>query len=112
MELRCKVPDNCPEMKPIVSWTNNEDLAQNSVYGRVEEESGTWTTVSLLKFLPLRENNRREVGCTVTYANTTFEFEGFSTLSIRCELAVLLKGGCQCDPAPRLPACSGGSLGL
>ncbi|XP_053123736.1 myelin-associated glycoprotein-like isoform X2 [Hemicordylus capensis] len=83
VEVSCVVPDNCPEMKPIVSWMNHDDLAENSVYGQVKENGSTWALVSMLKFLPSRENNGREVGCKVTYANTTFEFDGFTTLDIK-----------------------------
>lgn len=89
MELRCVVPDNCPDMKPFVSWTNHDDLADFSVYGQVEEESNTWNLITLLKFTPSRENNGRELGCTVTYTNTTFIFEETATLDVKCELALL-----------------------
>lgn len=88
VELRCVVPDNCPEMKPIVSWTNHDDLSESSVYGQVEEESSTWNLITLLKFLPSRENNGRELGCSVTYANTTFIFDDVTTLDVKCELAL------------------------
>uniref|UniRef100_A0A8D0GZK0 Myelin associated glycoprotein n=1 Tax=Sphenodon punctatus TaxID=8508 RepID=A0A8D0GZK0_SPHPU len=83
VELRCLVPDNCPEMKPIVTWMKHEGLEEHSVYGLVEEEARSWTLVSLLKFTPSRENNGHEVGCKVTYTNTTFEFDGFATLDIK-----------------------------
>uniref|UniRef100_A0A8D0C6W0 Myelin associated glycoprotein n=1 Tax=Salvator merianae TaxID=96440 RepID=A0A8D0C6W0_SALMN len=83
VELSCIVPDNCPEMKPIITWTNYEGLAEHSIYARVEEESSTWSLTSLLKFMPSRENDGREVGCKVTYTNTTFEFDGSSTLDVK-----------------------------
>ncbi|KAJ7304123.1 hypothetical protein JRQ81_011649 [Phrynocephalus forsythii] len=82
-ELRCVVPDNCPDMKPIVTWMNHGDLEERSIYAQVEEESSTWSLISLLKFLPSRGNHGREVGCKVSYANTTFEFDGFSTLDVK-----------------------------
>lgn len=96
-ELRCVVPDNCPEMKPIVTWTNHGGLEERSVYAQVEEEGSTWSLISLLKFLPSRENHGRAVGCKVSYANTTFEFDGLATLDVKCELCVaegLLAGNC------------------
>ncbi|XP_066494972.1 myelin-associated glycoprotein [Tiliqua scincoides] len=83
VELRCVVPDNCPEMKPVVSWTNHDNLADFSVYGQVEEESSTWNLITLLKFMPSRENNGRELGCSVTYANTTFVFDDVTTLDVK-----------------------------
>ncbi|KAH0631365.1 hypothetical protein JD844_005663 [Phrynosoma platyrhinos] len=83
VELRCVVPDNCPDMKPIITWMNHENLAEHSVYAQVEEEDSTWSLISLLKFMPSRENHGRELGCKVTYANTTFEFDGFTTLDVK-----------------------------
>uniref|UniRef100_A0A8C4Y4Y4 Myelin associated glycoprotein n=1 Tax=Gopherus evgoodei TaxID=1825980 RepID=A0A8C4Y4Y4_9SAUR len=59
-ELRCVVPDNCPTMKPVVSWLNHEVLEDQTVFGQLEEESSTWSQVSLLKFQPLRENDRHD----------------------------------------------------
>ncbi|XP_048355937.1 myelin-associated glycoprotein isoform X1 [Sphaerodactylus townsendi] len=83
VELRCVVPDNCPEMKPIVSWSNHEGLKEYSVYGQVEEEGSTWSLISTLKFLPSRENNHQELACKVTYINTTFEFDAYSALDVK-----------------------------
>ncbi|KAG8143337.1 hypothetical protein E2320_000579 [Naja naja] len=37
-ELRCEVPDNCPDMKPVITWMNYENLAEHSVYAQIEEE--------------------------------------------------------------------------
>uniref|UniRef100_A0A8C8RL19 Myelin associated glycoprotein n=1 Tax=Pelusios castaneus TaxID=367368 RepID=A0A8C8RL19_9SAUR len=83
VELRCVVPDNCPTMKPVVSWLYHEALEEQSVFGQVEEEGGTWNQVSLLKFWPSRENDGQELGCQVTYPNTTFLFEAFTTLDVK-----------------------------
>ncbi|XP_039181539.1 myelin-associated glycoprotein isoform X2 [Crotalus tigris] len=83
VELRCEVPDNCPDMKPVITWMNYENLAEHSVYAQIEEEGGIWSLISILKFLPVRENHGHEVGCKVSYPNTTFEFEGFSTLDVK-----------------------------
>ncbi|CAM4696246.1 unnamed protein product [Lepidochelys olivacea] len=82
-ELRCVVPDNCPTMKPVVSWLHHEVLEEQAVFGQLEEESGTWSQVSLLKFRPSRENDGHELGCQVTYPNTTFLFEAFATLDVK-----------------------------
>ncbi|OCT71171.1 hypothetical protein XELAEV_18038077mg [Xenopus laevis] len=39
-ELTCRVPDNCPDMKPTVNWMEIEGLEHHSVYASLEE-SGT-----------------------------------------------------------------------
>ncbi|XP_075763344.1 myelin-associated glycoprotein isoform X2 [Pelodiscus sinensis] len=83
VELRCVVPDNCPTMKPVVTWLYHEGLEGQEVFGQLEEEGGTWNQVSLLKFRPSRENDRQELGCQVTYPNTTFLFEAFATLDVK-----------------------------
>ncbi|XP_030068978.1 myelin-associated glycoprotein [Microcaecilia unicolor] len=83
IELTCLVPDNCPTMKPSLSWLGVEGLRQHSIFGRLEEDDGTWTVLSLLRFLPSEKNNGHRVGCKVSYPDTVLEYHRFLTLDVK-----------------------------
>ncbi|XP_029432811.1 myelin-associated glycoprotein isoform X2 [Rhinatrema bivittatum] len=83
VELTCLVPDNCPSMKPSLSWLGVEGLRQHSVFGRLEEDSGTWTVLSLLRFLPSQKDNGHRLGCKVSYPDTVLEYQRFLTLDVK-----------------------------
>uniref|UniRef100_A0A7M4ELU3 Myelin associated glycoprotein n=2 Tax=Crocodylus porosus TaxID=8502 RepID=A0A7M4ELU3_CROPO len=85
VELRCLVPDNCPEMRPVVTWQGHEELAEQAVQVRLEETDGNWTQVSGVRFLPSRRDHGRTLACRVAYTNTTFEFEDRTTLDVKYE---------------------------
>ncbi|XP_078511445.1 myelin-associated glycoprotein isoform X1 [Lissotriton helveticus] len=82
-ELMCYVPDNCPDMPPLVTWTRTEGLEQHAVYGKLEEDNYLWTTVSILKYIPTSKNNGHVVGCKVSYPNTSLEYEAFTMLDVK-----------------------------
>ncbi|XP_069461074.1 myelin-associated glycoprotein-like isoform X2 [Ambystoma mexicanum] len=82
-ELTCYAPDNCPDMKPIVTWFRTEGLEQQSVFGKLQEDNYMWTMMSLLNFLPTHKNNGHTVGCKVNYPNTSLEYEAFTTLDVK-----------------------------
>ncbi|KAG8433715.1 hypothetical protein GDO86_012173 [Hymenochirus boettgeri] len=82
-ELICRVPDNCPEMKPTVTWMEIEGLEHHSVYVNLEETSSTWTQVSTLKFLPSYKNNGQRLSCMVTFPGTDLEYKGFATMNVK-----------------------------
>ncbi|KAM4703335.1 myelin-associated glycoprotein [Rhinophrynus dorsalis] len=82
-ELTCRVPDNCPDLKPSVTWMEIEGLEHHSVYARLEESSATWTHISTLKFLPSHKNNGQRLGCKVSFPDTDLEYKGFVTMDVK-----------------------------
>ncbi|XP_075462380.1 myelin-associated glycoprotein isoform X2 [Ascaphus truei] len=82
-ELTCLVPDNCPDMKPTVSWIDIEGLEHHSVYARLEENNAVWTHISTLKFLPSHKNNGQRLGCKVSFRGTDLEYKGFVTMDVK-----------------------------
>lgn len=79
------VPDNCPELRPELSWLGHEGLGEPTVLGRLREDEGTWVLVSLLHFVPTREANGHRLGCQAAFPNTTLQFEGYASLDVKCE---------------------------
>uniref|UniRef100_A0A286XUI3 Myelin associated glycoprotein n=1 Tax=Cavia porcellus TaxID=10141 RepID=A0A286XUI3_CAVPO len=63
VEVSCMVPDNCPELRPELTWMGYEGLGEPTVLGRLREDEGTWVQVSLLHFVPTREANGHRLGC-------------------------------------------------
>ncbi|XP_063292568.1 myelin-associated glycoprotein isoform X1 [Pelobates fuscus] len=82
-ELTCLVPDNCPDMKPSVTWIEIEGLEHHSAYARLEESDGSWTHISTLKFLPSYKNNGQRLGCKVNYLETELEYKGYVTMDVK-----------------------------
>ncbi|XP_053547229.1 myelin-associated glycoprotein isoform X1 [Bombina bombina] len=82
-ELTCLVPDNCPDMKPSVTWVEIEGLEHHSVYARLEDSSGAWTYLSTLKFLPSYRNHGQRLGCKVSYSGSDMEYKGFVTMDVK-----------------------------
>uniref|UniRef100_M3Y6K7 Myelin-associated glycoprotein n=3 Tax=Mustelidae TaxID=9655 RepID=M3Y6K7_MUSPF len=80
VEVSCMVPDNCPELRPELSWLGHEGLGEPTVLGRLREDEGTWVQVSLLHFVPTREANGHRLGCQASFPNTTLQFEGYASL--------------------------------
>uniref|UniRef100_A0A2K6UGZ8 Myelin-associated glycoprotein n=1 Tax=Saimiri boliviensis boliviensis TaxID=39432 RepID=A0A2K6UGZ8_SAIBB len=81
VEVSCMVPDNCPELRPELSWLGHEGLGEPAVLGRLREDEGTWVQVSLLHFVPTREANGHRLGCQASFPNTTLQFEGYASLA-------------------------------
>lgn len=79
------VPDNCPELRPELSWLGHDGLGEPAVLGRLREDEGTWVLVSLLHFVPTREANGHRLGCQASFPNTTLQFEGYASLDVKCE---------------------------
>lgn len=77
------VPDNCPELRPELSWLGHEGLGEPTVLGRLREDEGTWVQVSLLHFVPTREANGHRLGCQAAFPNTTLQFEGYASLDVK-----------------------------
>lgn len=100
------VPDNCPELRPELSWLGHEGLGEPAVLGRLREDEGTWVQVSLLHFVPTREANGHRLGCQASFPNTTLQFEGYASLDVKCEpgggagRGGVRAGGGVCDPSP------------
>lgn len=85
VEVSCMVPDNCPELRPELSWLGHDGLGEPTVLGRLREDEGTWVQVSLLHFMPTREANGHRLGCQASFPNTTLQFEGYASLDVKCE---------------------------
>ncbi|XP_063656750.1 B-cell receptor CD22 isoform X5 [Pan troglodytes] len=83
VEVSCMVPDNCPELRPELSWLGHEGLGEPAVLGRLREDEGTWVQVSLLHFVPTREANGHRLGCQASFPNTTLQFEGYASLDVK-----------------------------
>lgn len=84
-EITCLVDDNCPDMKPTVTWMDIEGLEHHMVFARLEENNLSWKQTSTLKFLPSHKNNGQRLGCRVTYPGTELEYKGFVTMDVKCE---------------------------
>ncbi|KAK1330305.1 hypothetical protein QTO34_010493, partial [Cnephaeus nilssonii] len=85
VEVSCLVPDNCPDLRPELSWLGHDGLGEPAVLGRLREDEGTWVQVSLLHFVPTREANGLRLGCQASFPNTTLQFEGYASLDVKCE---------------------------
>ncbi|XP_028921081.1 myelin-associated glycoprotein isoform X1 [Ornithorhynchus anatinus] len=83
VEVSCVVPDNCPEMRPSLTWLGQDGLETPAVLARVREDAGTWLQTSLLRFVPSRAENGYRLGCQVSYPNTTLQFEGYASLDVK-----------------------------
>lgn len=109
VEVSCMVPDNCPELRPELSWLGHDGLGEPAVLGRLREDEGTWVQVSLLHFVPTREANGHRLGCQASFPNTSLLFEGYASLDVKCEPwggpggGVRARGGV-CAPCPLTPA--------
>lgn len=101
VEVSCLVPDNCPELRPELSWLGHDGLGEPAVLGRLREDEGTWVQMSLLHFVPTREANGLRLGCQASFPNTTLQFEGYASLDVKCE------PGCHpgAGVGPVAPAC-------
>ncbi|XP_069598428.1 myelin-associated glycoprotein-like isoform X1 [Ranitomeya imitator] len=82
-EITCLVDDNCPDMKPTVTWMDIEGLEHHNVYARLEENNGAWKQISTLRFLPSHKNHGQRLGCKVTFKNTELEYKGFATMDVK-----------------------------
>ncbi|XP_075047144.1 myelin-associated glycoprotein-like isoform X2 [Mixophyes fleayi] len=82
-EITCLVDDNCPDMKPTVTWMDIEGLEHHMVYARLEESNAAWKQISTLKFLPSHKNNGQRLGCKVTFPGTELEYKGFVTMDVK-----------------------------
>ncbi|XP_072282092.1 myelin-associated glycoprotein-like isoform X1 [Pyxicephalus adspersus] len=82
-EITCLVDDNCPDMKPRVTWMDIEGLEHHMVYARLEENNLSWKQISTLKFLPTHKNNGQRLGCRVTYPGTELQYKGFVTMDVK-----------------------------
>ncbi|KAM4014730.1 myelin-associated glycoprotein isoform 2-T3 [Anomaloglossus baeobatrachus] len=82
-EITCLVDDNCPDMKPAVTWMDIEGLEHHNVYVRLEENNGAWKQISTLRFLPSYKNHGQRLGCKVTFPNTELEYKGFATMDVK-----------------------------
>ncbi|XP_014392067.1 PREDICTED: myelin-associated glycoprotein isoform X1 [Myotis brandtii] len=83
VEVSCLVPDNCPELRPELSWLGHDGLGEPAVLGRLREDEGTWVQMSLLHFVPTREANGLRLGCQASFPNTTLQFEGYASLDVK-----------------------------
>ncbi|XP_040183136.1 myelin-associated glycoprotein isoform X1 [Rana temporaria] len=82
-EITCLVDDNCPDMKPTVTWMDIEGLEHHMVFAHLEENNLSWKQTSTLKFLPSHKNNGQRLGCRVTYPGTELDYKGFVTMDVK-----------------------------
>uniref|UniRef100_H3A7J1 Myelin associated glycoprotein n=1 Tax=Latimeria chalumnae TaxID=7897 RepID=H3A7J1_LATCH len=82
-EVKCSVPDNCPELKPVVSWYNTKELENTSIYSSVQSHEGAWMLFSVISFLPTYEHNGKNLGCKVQFPNTAMEYKSLLSLDIK-----------------------------
>ncbi|KAM9258939.1 myelin-associated glycoprotein isoform 4-T4 [Morus bassanus] len=83
VELRCRVPDNCPQLQPRVGWEGIEELPEASERELREDAAGAGTILALLRFRPRREDGGRRLGCRVAFANSTLAFEATVALDVQ-----------------------------
>uniref|UniRef100_A0A8C3BM17 Myelin associated glycoprotein n=1 Tax=Cairina moschata TaxID=8855 RepID=A0A8C3BM17_CAIMO len=89
VELRCRVPDNCPELPPLLGWEGAEGL-EGAAGGEVREDAGgARNLLGLLRFRPRREDGGRRLGCSVAFANTSLAFEASVALDVQYEPQVV-----------------------
>ncbi|KAM6298178.1 myelin-associated glycoprotein [Podargus strigoides] len=93
VELRCRVPDNCPPLRPRVTWEGTEPLRAPVTREWREDAEGAGTLVGLLRFRPRREDGGQRVGCGVTYPNSSLSFRASHTLDVQYEPRVLEVSG-------------------
>lgn len=86
VELLCRVPDNCPPLRPLLSWTGTEELWGAVGRERREETLGSRAVVALLRFRPRREDLGRRVGCAVSFSNSSLSFQADVGLDVQCEM--------------------------
>ncbi|XP_074424035.1 myelin-associated glycoprotein [Larus michahellis] len=93
VELRCRVPDNCPQLRPRVGWEGIEDLPDVSERELREDAAGAATILASLRFRPRREDGGRRLGCKVAFANSSLAFEATVALDVQYEPRVLEVSG-------------------
>ncbi|KAF1627259.1 UNVERIFIED_CONTAM: Schwann cell myelin protein, partial [Eudyptes pachyrhynchus] len=93
VELRCRVPDNCPQLRPRVGWEGIKELPEASERELREDAAGAGTILALLRFRPRREDGGRRLGCRVAFANSTLAFEATVALDVQYEPRVLEVSG-------------------
>lgn len=89
VELLCRVPDNCPPLRPLLSWTGAEELWGAVGRERREEALGSRALLALLRFRPRREDGGRHVGCQVTFSNSSLSFQADVGLDVQYEPQVV-----------------------
>ncbi|XP_009464629.1 PREDICTED: myelin-associated glycoprotein, partial [Nipponia nippon] len=96
VELRCRVPDNCPQLRPRVGWEGTEELPEASQRELREDAAGAGTILALLRFRPRREDGGRRLGCKVAFANSTLAFE--ATVALDVQFPPILLPDSRCTP--------------
>ncbi|XP_053908611.1 Schwann cell myelin protein-like isoform X2 [Cuculus canorus] len=93
VELQCRVPDNCPELRPRIRWDGTEDLLEVTERQLREDESGAATVWAFLKFRVRREDGGRRLECRVTFTNSTLTFQTSTSLDVQYSPQVLEVSG-------------------
>ncbi|XP_064296219.1 myelin-associated glycoprotein isoform X2 [Phalacrocorax carbo] len=93
VEIRCRVPDNCPQLQPRVRWEGTAELPEASERELREDAAGAGTVLALLRFRPRREDGGRRLACRVAFANSTLAFEAAVALDVQYEPRVLEVSG-------------------
>ncbi|XP_035428430.1 myelin-associated glycoprotein, partial [Cygnus atratus] len=89
VELRCRVPDNCPELPPLLGWAGAEGLPGAAGREVREDSGGARVLLGLLRFRPRREDGGRRLGCSVAFANASLAFEASVALDVQYEPQVV-----------------------
>ncbi|XP_010013220.1 PREDICTED: Schwann cell myelin protein-like [Nestor notabilis] len=92
VELRCRVPDNCPQLRPRVTWEGIQELLDVSEREAREDAAGAASILALLRFRPQREDGGRRLGCRVAFTNSSLAFEATVALDVQCELGGVYGG--------------------
>ncbi|XP_014816987.1 PREDICTED: Schwann cell myelin protein-like [Calidris pugnax] len=85
VELRCRVPDNCPHLRPQIEWEGTEELPEISQKETRQDQAGDASILASLKFRPRREDGGRRLACKVAFANTSLAFQASLALDVQCE---------------------------
>ncbi|XP_030330691.1 myelin-associated glycoprotein, partial [Strigops habroptila] len=89
VELRCRVPDNCPQLRPRVTWEGIQELPDVSEREAREDAAGAASILALLRFRVRREDGGRRLGCRVAFANSSLAFEATVALDVQFSPQVL-----------------------
>ncbi|XP_068785663.1 myelin-associated glycoprotein [Struthio camelus] len=84
-EVRCRVPDNCPDLGPALTWAGAEGLAEASLEAaRLEEGAGgSRHLLARLRFRPRPADGGRRLTCRVAFANATRVLEAALALDVQ-----------------------------
>ncbi|XP_033928211.1 Schwann cell myelin protein [Melopsittacus undulatus] len=98
-ELRCRIPDSCPRLRPRLLWDGIQDLPDHSQWESRDEASGAASVLASLRFRPRRQDGGRSLRCHAAFDNSSLALQAEVELDVEFPPQVLSVQG-----PPQAPA--------